>query len=155
MSMINVNGKTYDWGDITVQLIPYSPVLVTCSAISFSESLDTKPIYGKGRSPVAYGKGNWEASGRLTLLKTEFDILQKAAGHAGILNLDPRVASIHIVFGPNLQGLVPVADVLLMGVRFTRISDSYSQSDNALKNDLEFLVLGNVYRDGIPARGRI
>ncbi|MGL5253796.1 MAG: hypothetical protein ACRC9L_02060 [Brevinema sp.] len=152
MSVI-VNGKAYDWGDITVSLLPLSPVLISCSSISFDESLEASPIYGKGRAPIAYGTGKWSSSGKISLLKTEFDLLQKSAQSAGgILNMDPRVTTINITYGPNLQGVIPISTTTLMGVRFTKISSNASSNDKDLKIDLDFIVLSNILRDGIPSR---
>lgn len=152
MSVI-VNGKTYDWGDITISLIPTSPVLVSCSSISFDETLEAEGVYCKGRSPIAFGTGKWSGSGKLTMLKTEFDILQKLAATTGILNMDPRITHINILYGPNLQGVIPVANTTLQAVRFTKISESASSGDKELKVDMDFIILGNILRDGLPARG--
>ena len=152
MSVI-VNGKTYDWGDITVSLLPLSPVLISCSAISFDESLEASPVYGKGNAPIAFGTGKWVASGKITLLKTEFDLLQKTAKAAGgILNMDPRVTAINVTYGPNLQGVIPISTATLLGVRFVKISNTASSGDKELKVDLEFLVLSNILRDGVSSR---
>ncbi|MGL5722145.1 MAG: hypothetical protein ACRCY4_07095 [Brevinema sp.] len=152
MSVI-VNGKTYDWGDITVSLLPLSPVLISCSSISFDESFEASPVYGKGHSPIAFGTGKWSASGKLTLLKTEFDLLQKTAkGAGGILNMDPRITAINVTYGPNLQGVIPISTATLLGVRFTKINSNASANDKELKVDMDFIILSNVLRDGVSSR---
>ena len=58
-----------------------------------------------------------------------------------------------LVYGPNTQGMLSVSALLLMAVRLAKIADSAAKVNTELKTDLDFLILDNIYRDGIPARG--
>lgn len=147
-----VNGKFFDWGDITISLLPFSPALVSVREISYDEELETEIIYGKGKSPIGFGKGNWKASGRLTLVKHEFENLA-ALAPTGILNLDPRIVSINIIFSSSGDSTLPLNTQTLTGIRFTKISDKASQNDKTLLTNLDFVILGNVLRNGKAARG--
>ncbi len=145
---IMINGKQFDWGDITISLLPLTSIVFTAKSISWNEELEAEAIYGKGRNPVGYGKGNWKASGKLDMLKSEFEALALIATD-GILNLEPQSTTINVLYS-NSAG---VSTNTLSGVRFTKISDSANQGDKELKVSLEFLILGNITRNGKSARG--
>jgi len=147
-----VNGKQFDWGDITISLIPLTPVVFTAQSISWDEELEVEAIYGKGRVPLGYGKGNWKASGKLEMLKSEFEALALIAS-SGILNLDPRITTINVLYSNSLDGTIPITTTTLTGIRITKVSDSASQGDKELKVSLEFIILDNITRNGKGARG--
>lgn len=147
-----INGKQFDWGDITISLLPITPVLFTAKTISWDEEFEAEAIYGKGRTPVGYGKGNWKASGKLEMLKGEFEALALICPN-GILNLDPRNALINVLYSNSLDGTIPLTTTTLKGIRFTKISESANQGDKELTVALDFLILGNIERMGKGARG--
>lgn len=151
---ILVNGKQWDWGDITVTIAPYSPVIFTAQSISYDETLEAEAVYGKGRTPVGYSKGNWSASGKISMLKNEFELLALAVP-SGILNVDPRNVLINVLYAHSFDSSIPLTTETLMGIRFTKITDSAAQNDKGLSVELEFLILENILRNGRPARGNI
>ncbi|MGL4367654.1 MAG: hypothetical protein ACRCTQ_05195 [Brevinemataceae bacterium] len=147
-----INGKFFDWGDITISLLPLSPVLFSAKEISYSEEMEAEAIYGRGRAPIGFGRGNWKASGSLSLLKSEFEALALATPN-GILNLDPRVVIINIVYSNMFEGTTPLSTDTLTGIRFTKISDKAAQNDKSIYTSLDFTVFGNILRNGRGARG--
>ena len=149
---VNINGKQFDWGDITISLLPITPVVFTAKSISWDEELEAEAIYGKGRVPVGYGKGNWKASGKIEMLKSEFEALALIAP-SGILNMDPRFTVINVLYSNSLDSLIPLTTTTLTGIRFTKASDSATQGDKELKVSLDFLILSDVKRNGKSARG--
>ena len=149
---VHINGKQFDWGDITISLLPITPVVFTAKTISWDEELEAEAIYGKGRIPVGYGKGNWKASGKLEMLKSEFEALALITP-SGILNMDPRSTTINVLYSNSGDGLMPVTTTTLTGIRFTKASDSATQGDKELKVSLDFLILSDVKRNGRSARG--
>lgn len=149
---VMVNGKAFDWGDITITLVPLTAVVYSAKEISFEESLEAEAIYGRGRNPVGYGVGNWAASGKLSMLKSEFEAMALISP-SGILNMDPRYTIINVFYGNLVESTHPVTSCTLTGIRFTKISDSASQGDKELKVDLEFTIFGDILRNGKSARG--
>ncbi|MGL4393984.1 MAG: hypothetical protein ACRCS8_02020 [Brevinema sp.] len=147
-----VNGKFFDWGDITISLLPLTSVVFSAREISYSEESDIDVIYGKGKAPIGFGKGNWKASGSISMLKSEFESLALVAGD-GILNLDPRLVTINILFSNSVDGSISATTETLTGVRFTKISDKASQNEKSLVTSLDFTILGNIHRNGKAARG--
>ena len=149
---VEINGKQFDCGDITISLLPITPVVFTAKSISWDEELEAEAIYGKGRVPVGYGKGNWKASGKIEMLKSEFEALALIAP-SGILNMDPRFTVINVLYSNSFDSLIPLTTTTLTGIRFTKASDSATQGDKELKVSLDFLILSDVKRNGKSARG--
>ena len=149
---VQINGKQFDWGDITISLLPITPVVFTAKSISWDEELEAEAVYGKGRVPVGYGKGNWKASGKIEMLKSEFEALALIVP-SGILNMDPRFTTINVLYSNSLDSAIPLTTTTLTGIRFTKASDSASQGDKELKVSLDFLILSDVKRNGRSARG--
>lgn len=147
-----VNGKFFDWGDISISLLPFSPVLISVKEISYSEECETQTIYGLGRNPIGYGNGNWKAQGNLVLSKHEFENIAFLAPN-GLLNLDPRIVTINIVYTENGEGKHNPAAETLMGIKFISISDKSVQNEKNLSTSLNFIILGNILRNGRPSRG--
>ncbi|MGL5955352.1 MAG: hypothetical protein ACRC0X_01915 [Brevinema sp.] len=151
---VMINGKMFDWGDITISLLPISPMIFSAKTISWDEELEAEAIYGKGRVPIGYGKGNWKASGKLEMLKNEFEPLALIAPK-GILNLDPRHTLINVLYHNAVEGSVPMTTTTLQGIRFTKIAETASQGDKELKVALDFIILGDIKRNGKTARGKL
>lgn len=147
-----INGKFFDWGDITISLLPLSPIIFSVKEISYDEEIETQAIYGKGRAPIGFGKGNWKAIGKISMLKNEFENLALIAPN-GILNLDPRNTLINIVYSNPIEGSTPITTETLSGIRFTKIYDKATQNDKSLSTSLDFIILGNILRNGKAARG--
>lgn len=68
-----INGQLYSWSDIRVNLLGRS--LVGILAINYSDSQDTKPVYGRGKKPIGRVSGNYQANGDLTLEMGEVEAL--------------------------------------------------------------------------------
>lgn len=86
------------------------------------------------------------------MLKNEFELLALAVP-PGILNVDPRNVLINVLYANSFDSSIPLTTETLMGIRFTKITDSAAQNDKGLSVELEFLILENILRNGKPARG--
>ena len=67
---IKVNGINYGWGDVDVK-IPGLNLVV--QEISYDDEQEMEESYGKGYRPRGYGKGNYKASGKMSMLRDDFD----------------------------------------------------------------------------------
>ena len=67
---LKVNGKNYDWGDVDVKL-PGLDLVV--QEISYDDEQDMEESYGYGHRPRGYGTGNYKASGKLSLLRDDYE----------------------------------------------------------------------------------
>ena len=70
--MLKVNGKAYDWGDVDLK-IPGLNIQV--QEISYDDELEIEEVYGYGSKPRGYGTGNYKASGKLSMLRDDYDDL--------------------------------------------------------------------------------
>ncbi|MBB6131330.1 hypothetical protein [Mucilaginibacter lappiensis] len=68
-----INGMLYSWSDIRVNLLGRS--LVGILAIDYSDSQDTKSVYGRGKKPIGRVSGNYKADGSITLEMSEVEAL--------------------------------------------------------------------------------
>ncbi|CAH8721042.1 hypothetical protein [Paenibacillus melissococcoides] len=68
--MAIINGKVYDWGDITISIPGLS---LEVQEISYDDELEKEVAYGKGQRPRGYGEGNYKSEGKLSLLRDDYD----------------------------------------------------------------------------------
>lgn len=65
-----VNGQTYSWGDVDVKI---PGLVLVVQEISYDDEQDMEESYGKGNRPRGYGKGNYKASGKMSMLRDDYD----------------------------------------------------------------------------------
>lgn len=79
--MLKVNGKAYDWGDVDLK-IPGLNIQV--QEISYDDELEIEEVYGYGSKPRGYGTGNYKASGKLSMLRDDYDDLLAYCKQKGV-----------------------------------------------------------------------
>jgi len=144
---MSINGNYYDWESIEFQLPHGAAVNIT--DISYNDEKEIEARYGKGSTPRGYGRGNYKASGSMTLDLQEFEALRKGLG-GNIYNAKPG----QIVVGYANDDMPTVTDTL-PDVKFTKTDTSSKQGDtNAGSRKLDFTVLtpikwggGDAYTD--------
>ena len=72
-----VNGRTYSWSDITVNILgnPVSGI----TSVTYEEKQEMENVYGAGDMPVARGYGKVEVTGSVSLLVDEVEALMANA----------------------------------------------------------------------------
>ena len=133
-----INGRYYDWEHISIQVkgVPLADVL----SIDYEDVEKIHAIYGKGRTPRGYTKGNWEASGKLTLLREEYDRLRAAAPEGNVYKLDP----FDIVISYDKGNGTAVTDTLKDCLFTKRSFGGVEQDTERITVELEFVVLGEI-----------
>lgn len=133
-----INGRYYDWEHISIQVkgVPLADVL----SIDYEDSEKVNAIYGKGRTPRGYTKGNWEASGKLTLLREEYDRLRAASPEGNVYKLDP----FDIVISYDKGNGTAVTDTLKDCLFTKRSFGGVEQDTERITVELEFVVLGEI-----------
>lgn len=140
---IKVNGKAYDWGDVDVK-IPGLPFV--CQEASYDDELDSEEVYGRGGRPRGYGTGNYKSSGKVSMLRDDYEELLtycKARRIPFFKLLFPSV----IVSYANDGGRTIIDE--LRRVRITKRSLKAAQGDKSLKVDLDLMILGGIISDGV------
>ncbi|MBW6395233.1 hypothetical protein KZX47_08745 [Thermus sp. SYSU G05001] len=128
-----INGRYYDWEHITIQV--NGATLADVLSIDYEDSEKVNPIYGKGRTPRGYTKGNWEGSGKLTLLREEYERLG-----------DPfSMKPFDIVVSYAKEG--NTSTDTLKDCLFTKRSfGGVEQDTERITVELEFVILGGIER---------
>jgi len=141
-----VNGKRYGWEDVTIAL-PHG-ILIDVAGIDYEDEKEVKEIYGKGSMPNGYGSGNYKASGKLTILREEFEQLlrdARAAGAKTLYGIPPF--EITVSYSNEDQ---PVITDILHQCKFKKTGRSSKQGDEKAEVELEFLILGGIEWNGTP-----
>ena len=67
---LKVNGKNYDWGDVDVK---FPGLVLQVQEISYDDEQEMEESYGRGSKPRGFGTGNYKASGKLSLLRDDYE----------------------------------------------------------------------------------
>lgn len=140
-----INGKVYDWGDVSVKLPGFEPEV---QEISYNDELEKEVAYGKGQKPRGYGEGNYKADGKLTMLKDDFDDLVNYCKAQGVALYKLVVPKIVVSYANATQ---KTKTDVLNAVTFTKVSHKDAQGDKSLKVDIDFLIVNGIERDGLKA----
>lgn len=143
--MIKVNGKAYDWGDVDIK-IPGLALQVT--EISYEDEREIEEIYGKGAKPRGYGTGNYKSSGKMTMLRDDYDGMLDYCKQKGIAFYNLDIPSI-IVSYANDGDRTRIDE--LRRVKFSKRSNKASQGDKKIAIELDFVVVGGIAQDGVEA----
>lgn len=73
-----INGQNYDWESI--EITGPGGRVVGAQSIDYKDNAKVENVYGIGRDPLGAGKGNYEASGSMEMLRKDADALIGALG---------------------------------------------------------------------------
>lgn len=134
-----INGKRYSWEDISTRM-PMGE-LVDYESIEYSDEKQVEEKYGKGSNPRGWGAGNYKASGKVTMLREEFQrfVAYASSTRRSIYNVAPFT----ITCGYANEDSPTVTDVLRQ-CKITKMSTSPSQGDTDVKVELELAILGGI-----------
>lgn len=141
--MLKVNGKAYDWGDVDLK-IPGLNIQV--KEISYDDELEMEEVYGYGSKPRGYGTGNYKASGKLSMLRDDYDDLLAYCKQKGVPFYKMELPSI-IVSYANEGARTKIDE--LKKVKFSKRSNKAAQGDKSLTVDVDMMIVGGVYQDGV------
>ena len=133
-----VNGRQYEWGDISFVL--GGRMVVGCRKINYKESQDKELLYGKGNRPLSIQKGNIKYDGNVTMLQSEVETLKELArathGPRGSI-LDLNLNAV-VCYGDPSKGDVMVTD-MLYNIQFTEGDKGMGQGDKNMEVSLPFI----------------
>ena len=141
-----INGKCYDWGDVDVKLPGLAALEV--EEISYDDELEKEAVYGRGLKARGYGRGNYKAEGKMTLLRDYYDDLLDYCKGQGVSLFGLVVPKVVVSYAND--GARTRSDTLNR-VTFTKRSSKAAQGDKNLKVELDFLAVGGIDSDGVQA----
>ena len=100
------NSKEYEWADIDVVMGGRS--VTGIRGIKYDTKKEKEQIYAKGNKPHAIQSGNYEHSGEITLLQSEYNALRQAA-KGDILNVSLDIV---VAYGNPSRGDTVTVDTL-------------------------------------------
>lgn len=133
----------YDWGDVDLK-IPGLNIQV--QEISYDDELEIEEVYGSGSKPRGYGTGNYKASGKLSMLRDDYDDLLAYCKQKGVPFYKMELPSI-IVSYANEGARTKIDE--LKKVKFSKRSNKAAQGDKSLTVDVDMMIVGGVYQDGV------
>jgi hypothetical protein len=141
--MLKVNGKAYDWGDVDIKI---PGLVVVVKEISYDDEQDMEEVYGKGNKPRGYGTGNYKASGKLTMLRDDYNDFLAWCKSKGVPFYKLDIPSIVVSYAS--EGDRTRIDELRK-VKITKRSNKASQGDKSLTIDLDLMIVGGIVQDGV------
>ena len=130
-----INGKNYDWANIT--LILFGVPVVGITDISWKEDNINVNNYGAGRYPVSFGQGNVSYSGSMTLYKEEVLAIINAAPGKSLANIPP----VSVILQYSGDG-VNYNTEEIQNVRFLSEDFKAKQNDTSLLMTVPFIFAG-------------
>lgn len=141
--MLKVNGKAYDWGDVDVKI---PGLAVVAQEISYDDELEIEEVYGKGSKPRGYGEGNYKSSGKLSMLRDDYDDFLAWCRQKGTPFFKLTIPSIVVSYA-NEGDRTHIDE--LRNVKITKRSNKAAQGDKKLTVDLDLMIVGGVVQDGV------
>ena len=140
---LKVNGKAYGWGDVDVKL---PGLVLTVQEISYDDEQEMEEQYGKGNKPRGYGVGNYKASGKMSLLRDDYDdmLAYCKAKKTPFYNLE--IPSIVVSYA-NEGDRTRIDE--LKRVKLIKRSNKAAQGDKSLTVDIDLMIVGGIVQDGV------
>lgn len=132
--VVNINGRTYDWGMIRVGIggVP----TMNCTAIDYSDDQEVVAVYAGGRLPVGYGKGRITCAATITLLMEDVAALQSSAPNGRLQDIAPFSVTVSYLHPDTNK----VHTDILKGCVMTGNSRSWSEGDAGKTVQIPLLV---------------
>ncbi|MCG8701261.1 MAG: hypothetical protein MI922_24620 [Bacteroidales bacterium] len=130
------DSKQYDWSNIDIVMLG-RPV-TGIRGVKYKTSQEKELIYARGNKPVSIGHGNVSYEGELTLLQSELEALQEAAG-AGNKITDIAAFDVTVAYIPK-GGSTVVTDII-KNVEFTEYEKGMAQGDKFMEVTMPFVAL--------------
>lgn len=143
--MLKVNGKNYDWGDVDVK---FPGLVLVVQEISYDDEQDMEESYGRGYKPRGFGKGNYKASGKLSMLRDDYEDLLAFCKARGVSFYDLELPSIVVSYADNGKA---ISTDELKKVRPIKRTHKAAQGDKSLSVDVDLMIVGGIIANGVQA----
>ncbi|MFQ8761060.1 MAG: hypothetical protein ACLSAF_18100 [Intestinimonas sp.] len=143
--MLKVNGKNYDWGDVDVK---FPGLVLVVQEISYDDEQDMEESYGRGYKPRGFGKGNYKASGKLSMLRDDYEDLLAFCKAKGVSFYDLELPSIVVSYADNGKA---ISSDELKKVRPIKRTHKAAQGDKSLSVDVDLMIVGGIITNGVQA----
>lgn len=132
--------REFEYADIKVKV--FGAELDGLRGLTYKKSQEKELVYGQGNRPRAIQRGNKKYEGSLMLLKSDFDLLNKAAlaaGYADITEVPGKLINLSAVFQKDSDPFIQTATIF--NLEFTDFEDGMKQGDKFKEVTLPFICL--------------
>ena len=140
---LKVNGKAYDWGDVDVK---FPGLALVVQEISYDDEMEMEESYGYGHRPRGYGTGNYKSSGKISLLRDDYEEFLAWCRAQGVPFYKLTIPSIVVSYAN--EGEKTHMDELKT-VKLTKRSHKAAQGDKTLSVDIDLMIIGGSVEDGV------
>lgn len=141
--MTRINGIAYGWSDVSVKL---QGLELNLQGIDYGDEQEKETVYGMGAAPMGYGRGNYKASCKMSMLLDDYEQLEEYCRSRGT-KLYALVIPKIIVSYANEGGAIRT-DVINK-VTIVKVDNKAAQGDKSLTVEVEGLVVGKIVRNGL------
>lgn len=138
-----INGKYFDWNDITVKL-PFGDVDI--QSIDYGDELEKETVYGRGNMPSGHGTGNYKASCKLNFKLDDWEFIEEHCKSSGTTIYKLVIPKIIVAYA-NAGAKIRIDEITKVG--FTKVDNKAAQGDKSLGVDVECIVTGMIIRNGV------
>lgn len=128
------NSREYEWADITVVMGGRN--ITGLRGIKYNIKREKELLHAKGNKPHSVQRGNYDYSGEISLVQSEYLALREAS-KGDILNTSIDIV---VAYGDPSQGDAMTTDILV-GVEFTEDNTEWKQGDKNLEKAIPFIFL--------------
>lgn len=129
-----VNGTRHSWASIRVNVL--GRTVEGISAIEYEDKVAKENNYGSGSFPVSRGRGNYEATAKITLHAYEVDAIQKSIGKGNRLM---NIPAFDITVSYLEEGNDKLITHVIRNCEFTNNKRGVSQGDTKSEVELELI----------------
>jgi len=138
-----INGHAWDFSSVTITVSTPAPVILTrIASINYEDSLTPSPLRGNSAHKLARSRGQYEASGSMSLYREEFDLLLIALTKAPFPTVTAGYMekSFKVIVSYGEAASVPSTDELI-GCRITRRSSQNQQGSDPIMVDVDLDIM--------------
>jgi hypothetical protein len=137
--MPNFDSREFEYADVKVAM--FGVELTGLRGITYKKTQEKEEVFGAGNSPKAIQRGNKKYSGSLSLLKSDYDQLDRAAvaaGYEDLVDVPGTMINITVVFQKE-DNAAKLSTVTCMNCEFTEAEDGMKQGDKFKEITLPFI----------------
>lgn len=134
------DSREFSFADVKVSLLGVN--LTGLRGLTYKKSFEKELVYAQGNSPKAIQRKNKKFEGTLTVLKSDYDLLHKAAiaaGYSDITEVPGHLINITCVY--EITDTLKVNTTSLINVEFTEIDEGMKTGDSFKEMALPFIYL--------------
>ena len=128
--------------------VKFPGLVLVVQEISYDDEQDMEESYGRGYKPRGFGKGNYKASGKLSMLRDDYEDLLAFCKARGVSFYDLELPSIVVSYADNGKA---ISTDELKKVRPIKRTHKAAQGDKSLSVDVDLMIVGGIITNGVQA----